>query len=71
MASSILESVVSKLDKARRESAEAKVKKLFEDYQKTLDILESMAQQIVTELVAVGESEAEIRAALKAAIKGT
>ena len=67
MASQILESVTNDINKARKESAKAKVKKLIEDLDKANAVVEGIIDNIVAELVAVGEDETEVRAALTTA----
>jgi len=63
---SLLQSVQEDLNKAKKESAKAKLKTMFEDRIKAKTALEGIEDNIVTLLVSVGETEDGVRAMLAA-----
>lgn len=58
---SILNQVRADLEKARKESVKAKVKKLYEDYLASVEVTKGIEAKIVEELSTIGETEETIR----------
>jgi hypothetical protein len=63
-AKSLLSQVREEANKAKREAAKAKLKTLYGDYNKAVEVVEGIEQQIVELLKTVGEDEAAIKAML-------
>jgi hypothetical protein len=61
---SLLSQVREEAAKAKREAAKAKLKTLYTDYNKAVDVVTGIEQQIVELLKDVGEDEAAIKAML-------
>lgn len=61
---SLLSQVREEAAKAKREAAKAKLKTLYADYNKAVEVVEGVEQQIVELLKDVGEDEATIKAVL-------
>lgn len=63
-AKSLLSQVRDEAAKAKREAAKAKLKTLYGDYNKAVEVVDGIEQQIVELLKTVGEDEAAIKAML-------
>lgn len=63
---SLLDSVISEIKKAERESAKAKLKTLIVDLAKAKKVVSGIEDSIVELLTSVGETEADVRAMLAA-----
>lgn len=63
---SLLDSVISEIKKAERESAKAKLKTLLTDLTKARKVVGGIEDQIVDLLTSVGETEDDIRKLLAA-----
>lgn len=63
-AKSLLAQVRDEAAKAKREAAKAKLKTLYTDYNKAVDVVTGIEQQIVELLKDVGENEAAVKAML-------
>jgi hypothetical protein len=61
---SLLAQIRDEAAKAKREAAKAKLKQLYTDYNKAVEVVEGIEQQIVTLLKDVGEDEAAVKAML-------
>jgi hypothetical protein len=61
---SLLAQVRDEAAKAKREAAKAKLKTLYADYNKAVDVVTGIEQQIVDLLKDVGENEASIKSML-------
>lgn len=61
---SLLSQVREEAAKAKREAAKAKLKTLYADYNKAVEVVEGIEQQIVELLKDVGEDEAAVKAML-------
>jgi len=61
---SLLSQVREEANKAKREAAKAKLKQLYADYNKAVEVVEGIEQQIVDLLTTVGEDEATIKSML-------
>ena len=61
---SLLSQVREEAAKAKREAAKAKLKTLYADYNKAVDVVSGIEQQIVELLKDVGENEAAVKALL-------
>ena len=61
---SLLSQVREEAAKAKREAAKAKLKTLYADYNKAVEVVEGIEQQIVDLLKDVGEDEATVKAML-------
>lgn len=61
---SLLSQVREEAAKAKREAAKAKLKTLYADYNKAVEVVEGIEQQIVDLLKDVGESEDAVKAML-------
>lgn len=61
---SLLSQVREEAAKAKREAAKAKLKTLYADYNKAVEVVEGIEQQIVDLLKDVGEDEAAVKAML-------
>lgn len=61
---SLLSQVREEAAKAKREAAKAKLKTLYADYNKAVDVVTGIEQQIVELLKDVGEDEAAVKAML-------
>lgn len=67
MANNLLEQVQNDLDKAKRESVKASLKKMLEDRAKAKATLVGIEDAIVDLLLSVGDKEEDIRAFLNPA----
>lgn len=63
-AKSLLAQVRDEAAKAKREAAKAKLKNLYGDYNKAVEVVEGIEKQIVDLLKDVGESEDAVKALL-------
>jgi hypothetical protein len=61
---SLLAQIRDEAAKAKREAAKAKLKTLYADYNKAVDVVTGIEQQIVELLKEVGEDEAAVKAML-------
>jgi hypothetical protein len=61
---SLLSQVRDEAAKAKREAAKAKLKQLYADYNKAVEVVEGIEQQIVDLLKTVGEDENAIKSML-------
>lgn len=61
---SLLSQVREEAAKAKREAAKAKLKTLYADYNKAVEVVEGIEQQIVDLLKDVGENEEAVKAML-------
>jgi hypothetical protein len=61
---SLLSQVRDEAAKAKREAAKAKLKQLYADYNKAVEVVEGIEQQIVELLKTVGEDENAIKSML-------
>jgi transposase len=61
---SLLAQIRDEVAKAKREAAKAKLKQLYADYNKAVEVVEGIEQQIVTLLKDFGEDEAAVKAML-------
>lgn len=61
---SILEMVKAEADKALRESVKASVRKLYEERQRAVEVINGIEDKIVIELSRLGEDPDAIRAML-------
>ena len=61
---SLLSQVREEAAKAKREAAKARLKTLYADYNKAIDVVTGIEQQIVDLLKDVGEDEAAVKAML-------
>lgn len=61
---SLLGQIKAEAVKAKKDAAKAKLKKLYEDYNKAVEVVEGIEQQIVDVLKSVGEDENTIRSLL-------
>lgn len=63
-AKSLLAQIRDEAAKAKREAAKAKLKTLYADYNKSVDVMTGIEQQIIELLKDVGEDEAAVKAML-------
>ncbi len=63
-AKSLLAQIRDEAVKAKREAAKAKLKTLYADYNKAVDVVAGIEQQIIELLKDVGEDEAAVKAML-------
>lgn len=61
---SLLSQVREEAAKAKREAAKAKLKTLYADYNKAVDVVTGIEQQIIDLLKDIGEDEAAVKAML-------
>lgn len=61
---SLLSQVREEAAKAKREAAKAKLKTLYADYNKAVEVVEGVEQQIIDLLKDVGENEDVVKAML-------
>jgi hypothetical protein len=61
---SLLSQVRDEANKAKREAAKAKLKTLYSDYNKAVDVVTGVEQQIVELLREFGENEAAVKSLL-------
>lgn len=61
---SLLSQVREEAAKAKREAVKAKLKTLYGDYNKAIDVVNGIEQQIIDLLKDVGESEDAVKAVL-------
>lgn len=61
---SLLSQIRDEAAKAKRDAAKAKLKNLYADYNKAVEVVEGIEQQIIDLLKDVGESEDAVKAML-------